>query len=71
VYSHGSFLLCVLQPQIKQLEQAVFIGESALGFGEFSKLAMHRFYGICGVNGLSDIDRVAQVSRQIFPFTPP
>jgi len=59
-----------LQSQIQQFEQAIFIWESAFGFGQFSEQAMRRFYGICRVNSLADIGGVAEVSRQVLPFTP-
>jgi len=64
LYRHSPFPGCVLYPHVEQLEQAVFIRESALGLGQFPELVMHRFNGIRSIKAsapFSSIFRPAKV----------
>ena len=49
------FLVCIAYASIQQLKQAIFIWESAFGFGEFTELTMHRFNCICGINHFMNV----------------
>ncbi len=47
---------------IKQFESAVFVGEAAFSFGQFSELPMDSRYGMGCVGCLAQVVRVFEVS---------
>ena len=56
-------LVCIEYTSVEQLEQAVLVGDAALGFGQPPKLAMHRLPRVGRVNRLAHVIRVLEVGR--------
>ena len=49
---------------VEQLEKAVLVGESALGLGQFAKLAVNGLNGVGGVDGGPRVIRVFEIGRE-------
>ena len=56
---HCPFLAGILNPHIQEFQQAVLIGESPFGLGQFPKLTVNR------LNGISRIDNTPDVIRKL------
>lgn len=71
LHRHRPFRAGVLDAGVEQLEQAVFVREGALGFGQLPELSMHRLDDVGGVDDSSDVVRVAEEHRQVVPLPAP
>jgi hypothetical protein len=53
MHRHRPFYAGVIDANIQQFQQIVFIGETAFGFSECAQLPIHRFNDVGGVNNSS------------------
>ena len=68
---HRPFLCHIFYAYIEQFQEAIFIWERALCFGQFSELAVHSLDGICRVDDFADWCGVFEIDREILPFFTP
>jgi len=58
---HFPFFTSLLNANIEQFQQAIFIQESLLGVGQFSELAMYCINRIGGINWLPNRFRIFEI----------
>tara|TARA_Y100001933_G_scaffold147134_1_gene145825 strand:- start:20 stop:310 length:291 start_codon:yes stop_codon:yes gene_type:complete len=68
---HCPFLAGVLNPHVQQLQQTIFIGESAFGFRKLAELPVNSLDSICCVDNTSNIFRILKILTDSLPVISP